>query len=300
MTGGPISTRRILVTGADGFLGRQVASALSQAGFLVVAATRPERQHYIESGRAIHSRCGLADSELEPVVAGAAAIVHLATAYGRRGEPVQQLLEANVVLPVRIAELAAAHRVPLLLGDTFFSKPGIDYDHLRLYTESKRSCFELCRCVLEHRAALIRMHIEHLYGPGDRSDKAIPSLVAQIVREEPIIELTDSMQQRDFIHVRDAAAAISRLAAAVPNWPVGLRTVGIGTGQATSLRQVLETVKEMSGSRSILSFGKLPTRQGEPIVSQADTTVLTRLGWRPEINLEEGIRELVTASEVDV
>ncbi len=300
MIGSPRATRRILVTGADGFLGRHVSAALGRAGYLVVAATRAERLYELEPGGPIHERCGTTKSQLSPAVAGSEAVVHLATIYGRRDESVERVLEANVLLPVRLAELAAARKVPLLLADTFYSKPGIDYDHLRLYTESKRSCFELCRYLLADRAPLIRMHIEHLYGPGDHPDKAIPSLVARIVRGEPVIKLTDATQRRDFIHVRDAAAAISRLVAVAPSWPAGPRGVGIGTGRATSLRRVLEIVKQLSGSESLLSFGALPTRPGEPAVSQADTAVLSEIGWYPEIDLEAGLRELVAESKVNV
>lgn len=293
------AARRILLTGADGFLGRHVATALSQAGYLVVAATRSERLHQLEPDGAIYARCGTEGSDLGPVIAGSEAVVHLATVYGRQDDLVERMLEANVVLPVRIAELAAAHAVPLLLADTFYSKPGIEYEHLQLYTESKRSCFELCRCVLADRAPLIRMHIEHLYGPGDRPHKAIPSLIARILCGESDIELTDCTQQRDFIHVRDAATAMTRLVEAAPTWPGGHRAVGIGTGHATSLRQLLETVKGLSGSQSLLSFGALPTRRGEPTVSRADTTVLADMGWRPETELEAGLRELLAESGVN-
>ena len=278
----------IAITGASGFLGRATCRALLGAGHRINAIARKpvERPGMIAFG------CG--NSDLALAVADADVILHLATSYGRPGEPINAVLDANVVLPTLLAEHAAKRGIPLLLADSFFAKSGMAYDYLPVYTASKRAVLLMVAGVMGTRAALGQLVIEHMYGPGDDPRRAIPHLVSQIIHGAGRLALTSGHQRRDFIHVDDAARAVATAVTHATSWSKGItKQLGIGTGQATSLRDFLELAHRLAGSRVELGWGDLPTRVGEPVSDGADTAWLVGHGWKPQFKYEVGVLDLV-------
>jgi CDP-paratose synthetase len=284
---------RIAITGATGFLGRAVVAALSEAGHAVAAIARRDGLR----GRPGDLRVAWHDPDaagLAAAVAGADAAVHLATCYGRPGEGAGALVAANIDLPARLSEAAAQAGVPLLLGDTFFANPGTAYDHLAAYTASKRACATLVPALVAGRVPVALLVFEHLYGPGDDPRKALPALTARIAGGSGRLALTDGLQRRDFIHVRDAAAAVVTACAHVRSIPCGQPfRISVGTGRSASMRDVLETLHRLTGSTVELGWGDLPRRAGEPESTGADIAWLAAHGWQPRIALEEGLRDLL-------
>ncbi|QMU80171.1 NAD-dependent epimerase/dehydratase family protein [Streptacidiphilus sp. PB12-B1b] len=92
-------------------------------------------------------------------------------------------------------------------------------------------------------------------------------------------------QVRDFVHVDDIADA-TLLAAVTPR--AHRSTVNIGTGQATSIRQVAELVRRHYPGSRIL---EAPQPQGDPLGACADTTRMeSLLRWSPRVGIEDGVR----------
>lgn len=93
------------------------------------------------------------------------------------------------------------------------------------------------------------------------------------------------LQVRDFVHVDDIADA-TLLAAITP--AAHRATVNIGTGNATSIREVADLVsRHRPGSRIIPT----PMPQGDPLGACADTTRMTEvLDWEPQVGVADGVR----------
>lgn len=264
-----MDANKVIITGADGFLGRRVVASLQARGASIVAVTRENSLAYRVPGL-IRCRTDMAD--LSRHIPGAAAIIHLATVYGRDSGNIDAMTSANIVLPARLAALAAEYRVPLLLGDTFFAKPGINYEYLAAYTASKRACAELAAGIAGNVVPVVRLIIEHLIGTGDSPEKAIPALIRRMVAQEERIPLTEGTQQRDFVPVETAGELIVSAVEYAKISGKGMRAIGIGTGETRSLRSLLEEIAIYIGYNGCLDFGALPTRNGEPQVSCADTS----------------------------
>jgi UDP-glucose 4-epimerase len=105
----------------------------------------------------------------------------------------------------------------------------------------------------------------------------------------PLI-LGDGQQTMDFVFTEDIARA--NLCAAVGNISDGVFNIGSGT--QTSLVELAEALQRVMGSRLPLSYG--PPRGVNAVTRrQADISLARRqLGWKPEVDLEEGLRRLVT------
>ncbi|MEU3298845.1 MULTISPECIES: NAD-dependent epimerase/dehydratase family protein [unclassified Streptomyces] len=91
-------------------------------------------------------------------------------------------------------------------------------------------------------------------------------------------------QVRDFVHVDDIAEAT--LLAAVSE-SAHRTTLNVGTGRATSIRQIADLVRHHHPGARII---ETPRPQGDPLGACADITRMRRvLGWAPQVDIEDGV-----------
>ncbi|MER8090716.1 NAD-dependent epimerase/dehydratase family protein [Streptomyces sp. NPDC058316] len=96
-------------------------------------------------------------------------------------------------------------------------------------------------------------------------------------------------QVRDFVHVDDIADAT--LLAAVTDRAQGA-TLNVGTGRATSIRQIADLVCRHHPGAQII---ETPRPHGDPLGASADTTRMREmLGWAPQVDIEDGVRRYIT------
>ncbi|AZN29014.1 NAD-dependent epimerase/dehydratase family protein [Flaviflexus salsibiostraticola] len=132
------------------------------------------------------------------------------------------------------------------------------------------------------------------YGPrshaeGD-SGEIIPRTIVRMANGERPVLYGDGNQTRDFMHVSDTAAGL--LALAECDEAIG-RTVTIGTGVETTMREVCRLIADALG-RPDLTPRMLPGRPGDVLRLCADGTTMARLtGFTPTVTLADGIADLV-------
>ncbi len=296
-TNGPAEAepQAIALTGATGFIGSALAKALLAEGYRVFAlhrrsvppAAAPEDRltwvHVDQAADLFASR---------PI----AAVLHLATAYGYR-EPLSEVVQANILLPLRLLELAQAHACPLFVHtDTFSGKPEFACTYRAAYVRSKRDFVAWASsCITDHPATrFVNARLEHVYGPGDAPHKFVPFLLDRLRQEGPIA-LTAGDQIRDFIHLTDVVRAYIHLLRHHTHLPADQTEVMIGTGQGIPLRRFVETLHRLSGSAAVLDFGALPHRPAEIMRSVADPRGWAALRWQPTYDLKTGLLDLLSA-----
>ena len=281
-----------LVTGGGGFIGGRLVRALTQAGWEVrllrgVDAAPAGDPALPEPERVF----GFAD-RLPEVVDGVTHFFNFAVAYDRPANSDVLIAEVNVTRPLRVLDALAERggEATCLLGDSFFRKFPPGATSQGRYTTSKAVLADAVaarRWPERMRVALLR--IEQVYGPGESFAKVLPRVTRQLLENVERIALTDGLQRRDFIHVDDVVAAA--LVAARAAWS-GVHTVPCGTGTATPVRTVFETLHALSGSRSIMGFGDMAPDQAIP-ESLGDASWLRARGWHPRRALADGLAELV-------
>ena len=98
------------------------------------------------------------------------------------------------------------------------------------------------------------------YGPGDAPARLIPTAVSHLRAGKPL-SLSHGEQKRDFIYAPVAAKMFVRLLNSDADG-----AFNIGTGEARSVRSVIEAVADRFSARNCLRFGVIPLREGEPPV----------------------------------
>jgi nucleoside-diphosphate-sugar epimerase len=127
-----------------------------------------------------------------------------------------------------------------------------------------------------------------VYGPHEQPGRLVSQVTEALVRGEEA-PTSEGTQRRDFLHVRDVAAAfVALLDSGVSG------AVNIGSGDAVPVRDVVAEIANAAGRPELVRWGEVRTRPGDPPVIEADVARLRdEVGWRPSLTLEEGIRETV-------
>jgi nucleoside-diphosphate-sugar epimerase len=151
---------------------------------------------------------------------------------------------------------------------------------------------KLCLCLLTEglcaawglRFAWLRLFSS--YGPGDSPERLIPYVILKLLKgQRPA--LTEASQHLDLLYAEDIAEAVCRAAVS----PAATGIYNLGSGQARSLRTVLEEVRDLIDPRLRLGFGEVPYPPDQVMHRQADIRRLSQdVGWLPRVSLEEGLR----------
>jgi len=159
-----------------------------------------------------------------------------------------------------------------------------------VYDEAKR--FAEAITVAYHRyhgidAKIVR--IFNTYGPRMRVNdgRAVPTFISQALRGEDITIFGDGSQTRSFCYISDLVDGVVRLTESAVNEPVN-----IGNPHEMTIEEIARTIIRMVGSPSRLAYRPLPT--DDPKVRQPDITrARTLLGWEPRVPLERGLESTI-------
>jgi nucleoside-diphosphate-sugar epimerase len=128
-----------------------------------------------------------------------------------------------------------------------------------------------------------------LYGPHEDTKRLVPSVIISLLQEEPAL-CSHGEQVRDFLYVQDAGDA---LAALVDSEVLG--AVNIASGVPVRLREVVEEIAEQLHRPQLIKMGAKPAAENEPACLVADVVRLRdEVRWTPRYNLRDGLAETIS------
>jgi dTDP-glucose 4,6-dehydratase len=159
-----------------------------------------------------------------------------------------------------------------------------------VYDEAKR--FAEAMTMAYHRYHKINTKIVRIfntYGPRMRlkDGRVVPAFIGEALKNEPISIFGDGKQTRSFCYVSDLIDGIYRLSQSDFHEPVN-----IGNPVELTIKEFAERIIRLTGSRSTLSYLPLPTddpKQRRPDITRA----WQRLGWKPAVDLETGLKQTI-------
>jgi nucleoside-diphosphate-sugar epimerase len=126
------------------------------------------------------------------------------------------------------------------------------------------------------------------YGVGDDPSWFIPYIINEI-KKKRTPQLTKCEQLWDYLNVSDAASAILTLAKEETEG-----VFNIGSGNVTSLKYVVDTIKKQLGANIHIGYGAVDYRPDQVMHLEADISkILKQTSWRPQVSLEEGIKQII-------
>lgn len=277
-----MSKRRIFLTGASGFLGGHVAAVLLAAGDAVLAPYRKRTAH-----NRLAAGLELVNADAPDWLAEVRAwqpthVVHAAWLGGvgaayRDDWPAQM---ANVGYLLRILDalgLVESLRQVVALGSqaeygAFEGRVVEDYPTrpTTAYGAAKLAALEVVRALCESRGINWQwLRVFSAFGPGEDAQWVIPHVINRLLVAGGPLELTAGAQLYDYAYAPDLAAAVAGILTAGPA-PSGV--FNLATGQAISLRSIVEALQKLTKSPTEVRFGAVPYRAGQVMCMEGDPT----------------------------
>lgn len=275
-----------LITGATGFIGRQLVNYLNTAANSVTIITRREKLGCIRT---------ISPKEIEEYLSenNKVTIVNLATVYGRENHNLTELIECNVILSNTLLAAAVKFKVCRFVNiDSYYSKfPKIE--NLENYQVSKIQ-FRHWLKKASHEIPIVNLYLHHVYGENDNQQKLIPKVIEAIQTKEQIC-LTDCEQLRDFIYVSDVVRAIEYTS--LMKLKDEFTEIEIATGKPMKLRSFLtkiyKTIANDNHIEEILKFGSLDRNIHEPIEIEYRFNLLSDYGFTINFSADSGIKKML-------
>jgi nucleoside-diphosphate-sugar epimerase len=127
-----------------------------------------------------------------------------------------------------------------------------------------------------------------LYGPYENPGRLISSVILNLLKNRPAL-CTRGNQIRDFMYVKDVASAFISLLMSDVEGPVN-----IASGTRTALKEVILLISEKLNKRNLIRLGALPQKENDPPVLFGDINRLSReVGWQQQYDIDTGIEETI-------
>ena len=278
--------KSILISGINGFLGSHLAREFSKE-YEVVGIKRSHSNTYRIADIANLILYNIDKIELETIFDKhkPALVFHTAVNYGRNNEKLSDIINANINLSIKMIEYSIA-----------FNTDTLQQDYLNYYTTTKKHIRDYL-VPLSKEIQIINCRLEHMYGYDDGKDKFVGFLMESLQNNKTTIALTKGEQMRDFIYIDDVVSAYKVLVANLCRLPK-FAEFDIGTGRQVSIRKFCTYLscafkKRQCANNTILDFGAIPYRKGEPMYIVENIEPLFKLGFVPKFDYKRGIENMI-------
>ena len=303
---------KILVTGGAGFIGSHLVAKLAQQGYSVRVLDNLSTgklsniERLLKEGSVDFTKGDIKDaSTVKAAVSSVDVVYHLAAQISVPLSILNPKLnhEVNVVGTSNLlsaSKNAGVGRFVFVSSCAVYGEPiylPIDETHptnpISPYAESKliseQECIKLSK-KHEIEAAVVRFF--NVYGPRQGLNEysgVITKFIEKIKKKLPLTIFGDGQQTRDFVFVQDITNA---LLLASKSKDANGQIFNIGTGKATTIKSLAETLLALTDSKVKLKFA--PERSGDIKYSYANISKANKiLGYKPEFHLSEGLKALL-------
>ncbi len=300
--------KRILVSGAAGFIGANLVREFLRRGADVHAIVRPSTRLWrvaeILSNLTLHRVDLTSRQELVKTVneSQPEMIFHLAAPGVRKSQQdALEILRSNIIGTTNLLEATTSlkyERFVHIGSSTEYGKKNAPMNESDLlepvtfHSATKAATTLLCQQFAKaNRRPLVILRPFSVYGPWEDPAHLIPTAIMAAFRNQEI-PLTVAGYKHDLVFVEDVVEAC--LLALEANEIDG-EIINIGSGQQWANEEVVNTVQELSGRKIKIRVGAYPARPIDTNYWVADIRkAKALLGWEPRHNLRQGLDKMIS------
>ena len=275
----------ILITGANGFIGRALVRRLTDAGRRVFAAGR-------ESG----------DVSLSATWEKFPSVKHVFHLAGRSYVPdswndCAGFMQTNVMGTQNALDYCRRHGAKLTFVSAYLygvpaRLPISETDPVapnNPYALSKDIAEQLCAFHANHAGQTVTIiRPFNVYGPGQKREFLIPHILEQL-RSGADIRLQDLAPKRDYVYLDDVIDALVNAMQVAS----GYHVFNVGTGVSYSVVEIVQMIQQAAGTNLPVVSASVPRKQEIPDVRADISQAEKLLGWKPRHTFAEGMVKLL-------
>lgn len=292
--------KRVLVTGATGFIGSHSLRPLLQRGYEVHAVS--SKAAPVADASVMWHRSDLFDDasttrlleEIKPTH-----LLHLAW-YVVPGKLISSELNFEWVRSslelLKSFQRQGGRRI-VMPGSSYEYDWAYGYCHETRTPTVPNTVYGACKHGLDVMAqAFCRSHqlsyawtrVFFLYGPNEHPDRLVSSVIRSVLQGQEA-RCSHGRQIRDYLHVQDVADAIVSVLDSGIEGPIN-----VGSGTAVTLRDMVVTIGRTLGREDLIKLGAIPSRANDAPLVVADIERLNReVKWQPSYSMEAGLAHTI-------
>ena len=279
----------VLITGANGFLGRHIVRDLTSRGFNVLAKRRADGD--------------VTQASTWQTFPAANYLIHLAgsTFVPASWEEPSAFVQANSISTSYALDFCRSNNTRMIFLSTYLYAANANLpiketdaiDPANPYALSKLFGEQLCSFYAKHFGVeLVILRPFNVYGAGQSPRFLVPSIISQAKKGDEI-RVLDSRPARDYLFIEDLLEAVNLSLTSKLKFGI----FNIGTGVASSVEDLIQTLGQVIG-RELKVVSAEQERFGEINSTQASILQATNiLGWKPKWTLADGLADLWKATD---
>jgi len=297
---------KVLITGANGFIGSHLLDHLIEDGNYKIGITLRTFSDTWRIKRHIDNleifyidKIDIEDiiSKFKPEL-----VIHLAVYYRKEHSysDIEEMLNTNIIFPTKILDSMVRNNIKFFINTGTFTEYSINESELKpysklspsnLYSATKVSFEDILKFYTNnYEINAITLKLFAPYGYRDNPKKLIPYLINCALKGE-IAEISPGDQRWDFIYVKDIAKAYIKGIKYLMKTREKYSVFNIGSGTSHSIKEIVEIINSF-GKKLQVKWGAKPYSKMETFYVKADiTSSINILEWWPEYSLRDGLLE---------
>lgn len=294
------SQKRVLVTGATGFIGSHTIGPLLQRGYEVHAVS--SKSTPASDTPVIWHQADLFDNacsarlleDVQPTH-----LLHLAW-YVVPGKLISSELNFDWVrssMEVLKSFQRKGGRRIVMPGSSYEYDWSYGYCHETRTPTVPNTTYGACKHALDlmtqafcqtHELSYAWPRVFFLYGPNEHPDRLVSSVIRSVLQGQEA-RCSHGRQIRDYLHVQDVADAIVSVLDSTIEGPIN-----VGSGTAVPLRDMIVTIGRTLGREDLIRLGAIPSRANDaPLVIADIKRLTTEIQWQPQYSMEAGLAHTI-------
>ena len=281
--------QRVLVSGATGFIGSELAESLVQHGAHVTAITRSKPINGAIDWIQVTETEQFPNDQIEKC--RPETIFHLATRFQAAHNPsdINALIRSNVEFGVQLLESSKNLEARFInVSSSWQHYEGKQYSPVSLYAATKQAFADIALYYSETGLDLRDLAIYDTYGPTDKRNKLIRLLLLAASTGTPI-DMGEGNQLINLLYITDVVHAIMQIAEGSIEHNDAPHAFVARAEKSTSIRELVQTIERVTGRPINARWGARPERPREMLTDWQFGQALPH--WKPQVTLEDGLTQ---------